>query len=169
MFGSARRESASARVAAQGILADVWAGRPFPVDPVWIAGQLGIRVVEAELEREVSGALIKEAGQSPVILLHSTDHRNRKRFTCAHELGHYIHRRGDCDDEFSFVELRSPLSSAGLDPAEVYANQFAASLLMPEAEVREQYAEKEQSILLAYYFGVSDEAMRHRLRTLKLA
>src|SRR5581483_6981448 len=64
-----------------------------PVDPFYIAKRLGIQVFTASLDQGVSGLLRKEAGyDDPRIYVNSSDSRNRQRFTCAHELGHYIRR-----------------------------------------------------------------------------
>lgn len=63
-----------------------------PVDPFAIARKLGIQVfVDHGLPADVSGMLRKQSGyQDPEVLLNAGDSRNRQRFTCAHELGHYI-------------------------------------------------------------------------------
>jgi len=151
---------------ASQILSEVWGARGFPVDPVWIARQFGIDVVTADLPADVSGALIKDAGQDPVIVLSSADSKNRKRFTAAHELGHFIQRQGQA--HYDYIDLRSPLSGNGTDPDEVFANQFAANLLMPEQAVREQVNAGRPLFMIALHFGVSDEAMRYRLSKLKL-
>ncbi|HEY5993318.1 MAG TPA: ImmA/IrrE family metallo-endopeptidase [Gallionellaceae bacterium] len=154
--------------AAQEILNEIWKERGLPVDPVWIAGQLGMRVVEMDLPDEVSGALIKETGKDPLIALSSSDSKNRKRFTCAHEIGHYINRKRNNNENYEYVDLRSAMSSKGQDPEEIYANRFAAQLLMPHAIVKELHEQGLHSIGMASRFGVSDEAMNHRLYSLKL-
>lgn len=154
--------------AAQQILDELWKDRGLPIDPVWIAGELGMRVMEDELPEEVSGALIKEKGKDPLIVLSAADSKNRKRFSCAHEIGHYVNRKRNNDQTYDFIDLRDSMSSKGQDPEEIYANQFAAQLLMPEDKVRALHESGMRSIVLAAKFGVSDEAMTHRLRSLKL-
>jgi hypothetical protein len=71
------------------ILRASW-GTAVPVEPVAIAHELGIRVLEAQLDGNTLGALLKEPQEDPTILLNQQDSRNRRRFTCAHELGHYV-------------------------------------------------------------------------------
>lgn len=154
--------------AAQSILDEVWGDRGFPVDPVWIARQLGLDVIETALPPDVSGAIVKEKGYAPVILLEATDAKTRKRFSCAHELGHYINR-GDVGDEFEYVDYRDGNSSTGSDPEERLANAFAANLLMPEEEVHRLVAQGQRSVIMAYRFGVSDEALRVRLKSLRIS
>ncbi|MBT0974157.1 ImmA/IrrE family metallo-endopeptidase, partial [Salmonella enterica subsp. enterica serovar 1,4,[5],12:i:-] len=89
------------------------------------------------LDDDVSGALLKEPEQDPVIILNRNDSNVRKRFTCAHELGHYVKRTENGQPlEYEFVDYRGKLASQGVDSEEIFANNFAACLLMPEKEVR---------------------------------
>ena len=150
------------------VLTSHWGGRGFPVDPVTIGLRLGIKVMEAELPEAVSGAIFKDAGTDPIIIIEQTDSRNRKRFSCAHEIGHYIWRSGNDSDSYQYVDLRSVSSTLGTDPEEIFANQFGASLLMPDPEVRKQRAKTRSKSALARHFGVSLEAIRFRLTNLRL-
>lgn len=155
--------------AARRVLDSLWKGRPFPVDPVWIAGQFGIKVLETDLPEEVSGAIIKQKDEDPVIALSKSDSNNRKRFSCAHELGHYAFRMDAGQNEYEWVDLRGKTAGMGTKPEEIFANKFAASLLMPEEEVKRLSKEKTPPFLMAQYFGVSDDAMNIRLENLKIA
>lgn len=138
-----------------------------PVDPVAIARTAGLRVLEAELEEKILGALVKNPGQDPIILLNQEDSDNRKRFTCAHELGHFV-RRSEEGEEYATIDLRNSLSSTGLDQEEIYANEFAASLLMPEDKVRGFVEAGMDDLEMAIQFRVSREAVQHRLKNLDL-
>jgi Zn-dependent peptidase ImmA (M78 family) len=149
------------------ILASVWQ-RGFPVDPVVIANALGVEVKDATLRENIAGAIVKERGQDAVILVNAVDHPNRKRFTCAHELGHFVmHERKP--DSYEYVDLRDALASLGTDEHERYANSFAAALLMPESEVARLVDEGRSQTEMSYHFGVSQEAMYYRLKNLNLA
>jgi Zn-dependent peptidase ImmA (M78 family) len=152
---------------AERILADAWGDKGLPIDPVRIARELGIKVVTAWMDPDVSGALVKERQKDPVILLNATDSPNRQRFTCAHELGHFI-KRSDAPDQYEYIDRRDTLASTGTDPEEIYANQFAASLLMPASEVRRLADEGLTEVQMALRFDVSVEAMRYRLKNLGL-
>lgn len=160
---------------AREILKTVWAPDsdgdpiPLPVDPFVIAQKLGIKAFAAGLDDGVSGMLVKRAGEDPEIYVHAADSPNRRRFTCAHELGHYYKRSATGDTEWEYVEHRDLLTSAGNDPEEIYANKFAASLLMPREEVERRRQEGQGLPTLAYEFGVSEDAMRFRLVNLGLA
>jgi Zn-dependent peptidase ImmA (M78 family) len=140
----------------------------FPVDPVDIAYQLGIKVFSANIGSDVSGMLRQDEGLPPEIYLDIADPPVRRRFSCAHELGHYM-RHVDKEDEIAFVDYRDGRARRGDDPEEVYANNFAANLLMPEAEVRHVWAEQPSPVALARYFDVSIDAMTFRLKNLALA
>lgn len=156
---------------AERTLADAWGAQPLPVDPIEIARQFGIRVAEVRFERDISGALVKEPGRDPAILLNKRDAPNRKRFTCAHELGHYVHRSKQLDkpdEDYSYVDMRNSLSAKGIDAEEIYANEFAACLLMPEDQVREYKQEGLQPQQMALRFGVSQDAMAFRMLNLNV-
>jgi Zn-dependent peptidase ImmA (M78 family) len=159
---------------ARQILKTVWApdgegaSVQLPVDPFVIAQKLGIKAYAAGLAEGISGMLVKRAGEDPEIYVHASDSPNRRRFTCAHELGHYYKRSATGDTDYEYVEHRDLLTSQGNDPDEIYANKFAASLLMPREEVVRRCEEGHGVPTLAYEFGVSEDAMRFRLVNLGL-
>jgi Zn-dependent peptidase ImmA (M78 family) len=148
------------------LLRATW-NRGLPIDPVAIARAAGLRVLEAELDENTLGALVKQPGKDPTILLNEADGKNRRRFTCAHELGHFV-RRSEEADEYTRVDLRSPLSATGENPDEIYANEFAACLLMPGEEVKRLHAAGMGDLEMAIKFKVSREAMQFRLKNLDL-
>lgn len=150
---------------AERVLRSAWRRGAYPVDPVRIAHALGINVVDAYLDPDVAGALVKESGRDPVILVNGSDSGNRKRFTIAHELGHFVKR---ADADYEYVDRRDTLSSTGHDPDEVYANAFAGNLLMPGDAVADLVKEGAGDLEMAIRFGVSREALNVRLRVLGL-
>jgi len=139
-----------------------------PVDPVYIAQGLGLQVFTALLDEGVSGMLVKRPGVDPAIYLNRLDSENRRRFTCAHELGHYVKRATTDDDTWEYVDQRGPSASSGKDVDEVYANGFAANLLMPREAVVRLVEERLTAAGIAYRFGVSVEAMNFQLENLRL-
>lgn len=160
----------NAQETAEKVRLTFWEKGRFPVDPVFIARKLGVKVLETELPPNVSGALIKEAGKEPNIVIDTNDNDSRKRFTCAHELGHYMDRIESNDEErtYEYIDFRNQASSTGNDPAEIYANRFAACLLMPENAVRQAHRKKLSHFEMAHIFGVSNEAMKFRLKNLNI-
>lgn len=114
------------------------------------------------------GALMKQPHQDPTIMINQGDGENRRRFTCAHELGHFV-RRAEEAEEYATVDLRSGLSAAGSDPEEIYANEFAACLLMPADSIKTYRETGLSDLEMAIRFRVSRGAMQHRLENLGLA
>jgi Zn-dependent peptidase ImmA (M78 family) len=151
---------------AQKLLNATWFGG-IPVDPVAIARKTGLRVLDVPLDTDTMGALVKRPGEEPTILISQSDHENRKRFTCAHELGHFV-RRSEETEQYYSVDLRSSLSSSGRDPEEIYANEFAASLLMPPDDVRIFVQAGLSDLEIAVRFKVSRETVQNRLTNLYL-
>ncbi len=151
---------------AERMLDAAWEGG-IPVDPVAIARKVGLRVLYAPLDTDTLGALLKRPGEEPTILISESDGENRKRFTCAHELGHFV-RRSDQAESYYSVDLRSGLSATGTDPEEIYANEFAACLLMPPDDVKTLLSAGLSDLDLAIRFKVSQEALEHRLANLFL-
>lgn len=152
---------------AQKILDDFWDGE-YPVDPVRIAHRMGIGVWEADLDEDVSGWLVRDdESRLGKICLNRNEMEVRRRFTCAHEIGHWVDRKFHQDDEYSFVDYRDA-SKKPDDATEWYADHFAANLLMPTDEFTELYDIDFTNRELADYFAVSPAAVRVRLRSLGL-
>jgi Zn-dependent peptidase ImmA (M78 family) len=139
---------------AQMVLERVWYDRGFPVDPVRIAAQLGIKVLEAKMPNIIYGALIKKTGKDPLIIISEFDSKPRQRFSCAYELGRYI-KEGN--EEYDYIDLRS-------DKLDAFAKEFAVNLLMPKREFKKLLKNKIPTALIAHHFGVSDDALRLRLK-----
>jgi Zn-dependent peptidase ImmA (M78 family) len=160
-------------------LAEELGGQTVPVDVVRIAKTLGLRVVPADLGAGVSGLLVT-GEEDKCICVQKTDTSTRRRFTIAHEIGHYYLKHQFKDgthvhvDRGHLISQRSTRSSEGVDPIEVEANQFAACLLMPSGTVRTEVAKIDGPLLdqhvekLAETFEVSEQAMTIRLTNLRL-
>ncbi len=150
-----------------------------PVDIEFIARTLGIEVVLDDLGNDVSGLLVSR-GRTACIAVRKTDAPVRRRFTIAHEVGHFVlghslqQKALVHADQQHQVIYRSQSASEGLDPREVQANQFAASILMPAKLLREAAARLGAPLrdtdvsTLAREFKVSEVAMTIRLTTIGL-
>ena len=146
-----------------------------PVDIEDAAKCLGLSIVEKELDDSVSGALI---AQKKIILVNSLHHEHRKRFTIAHEIGHFLLHSSLKQNIFideSLTFYRSKKSSFGVYVDEVDANNFAAELLMPEDYIKEYLDQNKVDIFdsfsienLAAKFNVSQQAVAVRLQSLGL-
>jgi Zn-dependent peptidase ImmA (M78 family) len=155
-----------AEEAADRVRKEYW-GDEVPVDPAQVAEAMGLRVLGAQLGPQLAGALVKEAGKDPQIFLNGSDSQNRKRFTCAHEIGHYV-KRSDLDNGYEYFDFRDSFSSTGINSEERYANAFAAALLMPKGRILKMKKEGLKDVEMAGRFGVSREAMVFRLKNLGL-
>lgn len=158
----------AAKQAAEEALDTYWRGRGCPVDPFEIAEAMGIRASLRFLDPDTSGMIISRLKTQPEIFVEATDTEPRQRFTCAHELGHFVERTRTAHnlrEGFAFVDKRTSKT----DAHEFYANEFAANLLMPEAEVRRLEQSGSTLIRMAGHFQVSVPAMEVRLRRLGIA
>jgi len=137
-----------------------------PVDVVSIAQEIGIRVWEKKsLPEGVSGQIWEDpvnGGPSGFSIgVRTTEPLERKRFTVAHELAHYILHRSRLDGGlFEDVMYRGGLSSR----EETQANQMAADILMPFPLINKLVDQGETTIeKLAKRLQVSLPALKIRL------
>ncbi|MGZ5801495.1 MAG: ImmA/IrrE family metallo-endopeptidase [Burkholderiaceae bacterium] len=155
-----------ARRSAHSLLQTVWIDRGFPVDPAWIAGKLGVTVIETELPGTVLGSLVKDQNKDPVIIINQLDDQGHKRFNCAHKIGHFADHQLHQDDFYKHLALRDEHSST--DPKEVFAHRFSQELLMPEDEIHRLESEGASDEVMARHFGVPVELMRIRIADTRL-
>lgn len=146
-----------------------------PVDLERVLERLKLVVKEKPLEDEYSGFL---AVKEKTIVVNARHAPVRRRFTIAHEIGHYqLHGRGKVDTPVFIdrtVYFRKN-SAAGADHRmEMEANVYAAGLLMPEG-LLDEYLDKYPNLdleksadikTLAAEFEVSRPAMEYRLKNL---
>lgn len=142
-----------------------------PVDPVAVARSLGINVYQSLLPNTTSGMIAKVADEYGTDILVNSEHApKRQRFTVAHELGHYTAIMNDSHRASQpFMHKRDSLAACGTNSEEIFANQYAAELLMPADEVRRAHRVGASVYQLAAKFDVSVDAMSFRLINLGLA
>jgi Zn-dependent peptidase ImmA (M78 family) len=138
-----------------------------PIDPIAIAQELGIQVLQGEFDRDRLGGLVMKPGEEPKIYMNQLDLLVRRRLTCATELGHYVRRSAETD-EYVRVDLRSDRLQSEQDPEAVYAEQFAACLLLPARDVRVGVELGIDELGMALRFHVSRELIQLRLDDLGL-
>jgi hypothetical protein len=162
-------------------------GWALPIDVDEIATELeGLDIAErANLARlpgleppptgPLSGLLLPEEKRIWLEAAEAARSLGRRRFTIAHELGHWCLHHQETAHARRAQWCRP--TDVGPDVIKVKgdrrfegeANRFAASLLMPEAHVRAEAEEARLNIpLLARRFGVSARAMQIRLETLQM-
>ena len=115
----------------------------------------------------LSGLLLPNRGEIWVNAEEARQWPARRRFTIAHELGHWEMHRGGEHAVFcraAMVEPEVAEERAALPLSEEEANAFAAGVLMPGRLVREQYGRRGKDFFgLCDAFGASGAAMGRRL------
>jgi len=189
---------------AERLLGAYWDGK-IPVDPNSIAVKMGMEVYFAPIPGGLAGAILKtkkkksrrpmkrkrqgsDEEEKPKIVVDSEATTSRKRFTIAHEIGHYVERFRDSEppdqqipghlgfsdesmvSDEKILAGRRPTDSGAPDqsPRELFADYFACCLLIPEDKVLE-FINKGANIKdVATHFGVSAATMRNRLNDLEI-
>jgi Zn-dependent peptidase ImmA (M78 family) len=134
---------------------------------------LGIQYVEEPMEPGQSGFFARTRNGYR-IGVNSDDGPQRRRFTAAHELGHFVLHRDLLEtgqhldrlfDRSRYDNPSAPFSYSH----EVQANNFAAEFLMPANMVAQAFRECGGLVdKIAERFRVSRRAAEIRLKTLKL-
>ena len=135
-----------------------------------IAEAIGIYEIREALLEGLEGALVVPVDKScGAITVRSDRSEPKKRFTIAHEIGHYVNPTHRASSSGGFRCSLSDMMISKANPnnrhqkMELEANRFADELLMPEARVRAFLSlragvDLEHIIDLAKYFEVSKEA-----------
>ena len=129
---------------------------------------LAVRFVDINME----GIYLKET--KPKILISSLRPLVRRRFTCAHELGHHTFGHASKVDEL----IEEAETETIFQPDEFLANSFAGFLLMPALGIRKAFTTRnwtinsctsEQLYTIACYFGVGYQTLvTHMAYSLKM-
>ncbi len=142
-----------------------------PIDVRNIAEQLGIKVVGHQFNSDISSLLLCKEDQF-IICVNQRHHANRRRFSIAHEIGHFILHKDEAPyfDKDYEVFFRATGAESPDDLKEVEANQFAAELLMPLTMISKEFRENPPPTAadLAKKYNVSEQAMTFRLASLRL-
>ena len=142
-----------------------------PVDVVKIAKLNSIKVYEGNLDKSVSGAIRYNKEKNYFeILVNKNDTRQRKRFTIAHEIGHFfLHKEILMSDEIHIdIMYRMPNEDEEQKRREKDVDYFAGALLMNKTLLTKMYNENNTITELAEIFDVSVSAMTVRLDILGL-
>lgn len=131
-----------------------------------IVKSLGIEVFSydfAEYADRVSGVIKPGNDLVPTkIYINKLHSKERKTFTLAHELGHYLlHDHNSMKLRIDQYNYKINTKEAA---EETEANYFAASLLMPKDKFVTVLKESGSFSAVAKYFGVSEAAARNRAK-----
>jgi len=162
------------RIRAQSAAFRIWKELEHP-DPCEIplehlAAARGVFVQEGAM-KGAEGRLIRKNGRGIIRASPNSKYPGRRRFTIAHELGHWELHNG----QSQFLCSQEDMRDYGLSPMEVEANHFAAELLMPTGHFRnacgnllpsialiEELSSKFQTTLTATAIRYADVS-RHRV------
>ena len=131
--------------------------------------EMGARVYIKRINSRISGLFAFDDELGPCMLLNADHPRERRAQSAAHECGHLVSTRNKpnvlCKDKI--IGSRE----------ERYADAFGMAFLMPPRAVMQKFQEvtagsdrftRRHVVMLAYFFGVSREAMIRRLEELRL-
>jgi IrrE N-terminal-like domain len=137
---------------------------PVPVEAI-ATDLLGLWVQEVD-DLPVSGALIPA---ERTVLINRSEPPERRRFTLAHELGHWVCQCDEGRAPLPIIMCRgADMEEQAARELEGEANRFAATLLMPDEHFTHKFAAAAVPDL-ATRFGVSSPAMEWRLFNAGLA
>lgn len=156
----------------------------YPVGIIGLCQKHDIQVFEERLPENVSGFIVAGANHMPedlfedfskynadnLIVVNSSDSAQRRRFTIAHELAHYVLHREE--DEPLYAHRDAGQHSS----IETEANLFASNILMPEELVKDALRDLGKYIpfsikvqCISRDFAVSTEAASIRLNQLGIS
>jgi len=153
-----------------------------PIDVEQIAKNLNINIVYENYDGELSGVLIRNEDKGEYVIGVNDRHSDkRKRFTIAHEIGHFLLHEGNGNDTYIDTSIkynfRNADSSQGTNLEEMEANAFAACLLMPDDMLEDyiennygsiDYYETDEVVEISNAFQVSTQALMIRLGKLRM-
>ncbi|QBQ53069.1 ImmA/IrrE family metallo-endopeptidase [Nitrosococcus wardiae] len=157
-----------------------------PIDVDRIAKELGILVeLDFSLDsRNIVGEIFFK-DETPIVKINplQNSYSPRRRFTLAHEIGHYCLHSAKSKQGFTDSKKAMSRSESYWDSYESEANNFAAQLLMPQDLILEEGEKliesikktcEEKALLTTFVegmadkFEVSSKAMEYRLRKLRI-
>ncbi|WP_303675111.1 ImmA/IrrE family metallo-endopeptidase [Vampirovibrio chlorellavorus] len=142
-----------------------------PVNIEALIRELGLELdPKAKLDEAIAGQIQKLEDGRYKISVNKDDHYFRRRFTMAHELGHYLYHQhlignGVDDDKMYRSTSAGDFYNTLIEQRhETEANKFAASVLMPKHLVLKSYYDNKKDInVVAKLWQVSPTALKIRL------
>jgi Zn-dependent peptidase ImmA (M78 family) len=140
-----------------------------PIDVYGIADNNGLEIIEKHFppdQSDIAGFVTMQNGTGK-LYVNLQDGPNRRRFTVAHELGHWrLHKDELLTNPNRAILFRIAIGQLNKDPVEKDANIYAANLLVP-LDMLEKYRDGKTKEQLADLFGVSTEVIGYRLSLLE--
>jgi len=150
----------------------------FPIPIIKIVKDAGFSVYIQDLPRNIGGYIVVDAdlekkfNTDKIIVVNESENTKRRRFTVAHEFGHYLFDFKSGREFANAFENDNTSSSQ----KEKKANAFAAELLMPQEEFSDKFRKlKETNIsefdiisALSEYFLTPLKAVEKRINEIGL-
>lgn len=140
-----------------------------------VANEYGVSHKIAALPKAISSTISYRRKKFEIVI-NSNLSEIRQRFAFAHEIAHYLMHRDliACNDSpkkhVDFLFTKEKGEAFPLRPEhELQANKLAIQILMPAETITKLYRQGMTVENLAQDFTVTEEMMKIRLRTLKLA
>lgn len=153
---------------AESLLEENYIKEP-PVDVYQLARFNGLDIIEQAFPEQlnhISGFVTKD-GDINKMYVNLNDSPNRRKFTIAHELGHWLlHQEELTKNPNRSILFRIAIGELNKDPLEKEANIFAANLLVP-LTLLNKYRDDKSIDELAKLFGVSKDVIGYRLDLLE--
>lgn len=140
-----------------------------PVDVFGLAKELGLGPKFEALPDDISGMIKRVRDDDWLIVINDHHHLNRQRFTCAHEIGHFIFHRDllkdGVSDTLAYRADGHKLPNPSIQRQhEWQANNFASNLLVPTTWLKAaQAAGFTDPRDLAKQFEVSETVIRIKM------
>ena len=160
IIGNRRKKVTDLTISAEKYTRDI---NSSTIDIEHIIKNEGIVIEYKNLPSEISGLLTSSNNKDWIVQINKNHHKNRQRFTLAHEFAHY------CLHRYSYSEFEdTTFFRANNDSImENEANRFASELLMPEDKIRSKISAGCVNLSeMAIIFEVSILAMKYRLENL---
>lgn len=113
----------------------------YPVSIVNVCNNLGLKVFEQYMDTGISGLLVvdqkywEKYNANQFIVVNLIEPADRRRFTIAHELAHYVLHKKD-NTIYAHRDINDGIKKKSQIESE--ADYFASNILMPEVLVRER-------------------------------
>jgi len=130
-----RRHESEAREKARWVLDRYAIEDPEHLDLERIAGDLRVQVIDAPIDGAVA-RLVRHGDRGLIRLSSELTHPGRRRFSLAHELGHFLLEHAESGWLGCAEQHMTDLREAAESHFEAQANLFAAELLLPERLVK---------------------------------
>lgn len=138
-------------------------------DVTKIAREIGLTVYEVLFNQKDIDGMIATEDSKTSIYVNKGNSEVRKRFTIAHEIGHYILHHDDSMEQDFIVDYRQAIMNYETQEdliKETQANMFAAALLLPKDLVKEAWSKYKNIEKVSKLFQVSAKALVIRLDNL---